>query len=200
VERVMGWYRISSSVLAVVLLVAVNLVPLAGVVWWGWNLLSILALYWVENGIVGAFNALKILRAEGTSLPGMARMRFNGRPIETVARGPLAAFFVMHYGIFWAVHGLFVLLFLPLMTGIGVAGGGLPLASDGSVPLSLGGFVGGGPDWPLVGAGGAMVSIWIGSPVGALLVLVILKTVLDLFFHLREHRQETASDPLLTST
>jgi hypothetical protein len=240
----MGWYRVSSSVLAVVLLVAVNLVPLAGVAWWGWNLFSILALYWVENGIVGAINVIKILKAEGTSLPGMARLRFNGRPIETAARGLLAAFFLMHYGIFWAVHGLFVLLFLPLMTGIGLVGG-FPLGPDGSLSPGLG-FGGEGPDWQLVGAGaigltishgvsfwanflgrreylsvspaqlmlapygrllilhltiilGAMVSIWIGSPVGALLVLVSLKTLLDLFFHLREHRQQAASDPVLTA-
>ncbi|MEX0709605.1 MAG: DUF6498-containing protein, partial [Chloroflexota bacterium] len=31
--------------------------------------------------------------------------------------------------------------------------------------------------------------IWIGSPVGSLLLLVVLKTGLDLYFHLREHRR-----------
>jgi hypothetical protein len=36
---------------------------------------------------------------------------------------------------------------------------------------------------------GAMATGWLGSPVGALLVLVGLKTVLDLYFHLREHRR-----------
>jgi hypothetical protein len=34
---------------------------------------------------------------------------------------------------------------------------------------------------------GAFVSITIGSPIGALIVLVILKTIVDLTLHLREH-------------
>ena len=34
---------------------------------------------------------------------------------------------------------------------------------------------------------GAMVSLFLGSPVGAIAVLVILKTIVDLGFHLREH-------------
>jgi hypothetical protein len=46
---------------------------------------------------------------------------------------------------------------------------------------------------------GGIVSIWIGSPIGALLVLVALKTILDLFFHLREHRRATASAGLATA-
>jgi hypothetical protein len=37
------------------------------------------------------------------------------------------------------------------------------------------------------------------APVGSLLVLVGLKTALDLFFHVREHRQITVGDPLLTA-
>ena len=228
-ERLIGWYRVGSSVAAVVALVAFNLVPLAGVLWWGWNLLSILALYWVENGIVGVFNVVKILRAEGTSLRGSWQVRFNDRPIETVARGPIAAFFLLHYGIFWLTHGLFVLVFLPLMAGFG------PLM-PGSVPcFDAAACSVGGPEWGLVGAGavglalshgvsfwtnyigrreyqttspgqlmlapygrlvilhltiifGGMVSLWLGSPVGSLLVLVALKTMLDLAFHLREHR------------
>ena len=34
---------------------------------------------------------------------------------------------------------------------------------------------------------GAFVSLTIGSPIGALIVLVILKTIVDLTLHLREH-------------
>ena len=35
---------------------------------------------------------------------------------------------------------------------------------------------------------GAFVSIFLGTPLGSLLVLVALKTALDLLFHLRQHR------------
>ena len=225
-------YRVTSSTLAAAVLVVANLVPLAGVLWWDWDVLTILALYWVENGIVGAYNLLRILRAEGTSGAGMANWRVNGRPIEALTRWPLAAFFLIHYGFFWIGHGMFVLVFLPLITGLGAIGFDGPIEGPLSVPFSFGEA---GPDWELVGIGavgltlshgasfwfnflgrgeyrsvspgqmmiapysrlvvlhvtiivGAMVSSWVGSPVGALLVLVGLKTALDLFFHLREHR------------
>jgi len=240
-DRLLGLYRVTSSVMAVVLLIVFNLVPLAGVIWWDWDLMAILALYWVENGIVGAINVLKILRAEGSSLGGM-QMRLNGRPISSLARRPIAGFFLIHYGGFWVGHGLFVLLFLPAMSGL--ATGGI-LNPDGTISTPLGSPFGPGPDWGVVAFGavglaishgtsfwlnylgrqeyrsaspaqlmlapygrlvilhltiilGAMVSIWIGSPVGSLLLLVILKTALDIFFHLREHRRAMAASPLLS--
>ncbi len=39
---------------------------------------------------------------------------------------------------------------------------------------------------------GAFVSIFLGTPLGSLLVLVVLKTALDLAFHLRQHRDVAA--------
>jgi hypothetical protein len=242
VERLLGLYRVTSSAVAAVLLVVVNLVPLAGAVWWDWDLMAILALYWVENGIVGAINVLKILRAEGSMLGGM-QMRLNGRPISSLARRPIAAFFLIHYGGFWVGHGLFVLLFLPAISGSLVSGG--IVNPDGTISTPLLSPFGPGPDWAVVALGalglaishgtsfwlnylgrgeyrsvspaqlmlapygrlvilhltiilGAMLSIWIGSPVGSLLLLVILKTALDLVFHLREHRRAATVAPLLS--
>ena len=43
-----------------VLLVA-NLVPLAGVLFWGWDAFALLALFWMENVVVGVFSALRML-------------------------------------------------------------------------------------------------------------------------------------------
>ena len=64
--------RHGSTTLSALLLVAVNLVPLIGVAFWGWSLMLILVLYWIESGIVGAFNVLKMAAAQGTGigLPG----------------------------------------------------------------------------------------------------------------------------------
>ena len=39
---------------------------------------------------------------------------------------------------------------------------------------------------------GAFVSGFLGTPLGSLLVLVVLKTALDLYFHLRQHRTDAA--------
>ncbi len=64
-ERLLAWYRVGSSVGAVVALLVANLVPLVGVLWFGWNVWTILTIYWLENGVVGVFNVLKMLHAEG---------------------------------------------------------------------------------------------------------------------------------------
>lgn len=127
--------RRASSPLAVGALVAANFLPLAGVVWWGWSVFEVLLLYWLESGVVGALNVPKILLAEGTESTtpdsgGMFEWRVEGVPTEWLARQSetaervgLGAFFVVHYGIFWVVHGVFVFA-LPLFALRGQFGGG----------------------------------------------------------------------------
>ena len=112
-QRLLAWYRVGSSVGAVVALIVANLVPLAGVLWLGWDVWGILIIYWLENGIYGLFNVLKMRRAEGPddSSPEAVRetrrrlngMRVNGRPPSGMDKAALIPFFVMHYGIFWVV-------------------------------------------------------------------------------------------------
>jgi hypothetical protein len=63
IARVVQLAQSASPTTAVVLLVAPNLVPLIGVLAWGWNVPTILVLYWVENGIVGILNVPKMLLA-----------------------------------------------------------------------------------------------------------------------------------------
>ncbi len=46
---------------------------------------------------------------------------------------------------------------------------------------------------------GAFVSIFLGTPIGSLLVLVGLKTALDLLFHLRQHRSSPPSGSVIAS-
>ena len=64
-ERLVAWYQVGSSYGAVAALIIANLVPLVGVLWFGWDVWGILIIYWLENGIVGLFNVLKMRRAEG---------------------------------------------------------------------------------------------------------------------------------------
>ena len=52
-ERLIAWYRIGSSVGAVVALIVANVIPLFGVLFLGWNVWTILTIYWLENGVVG---------------------------------------------------------------------------------------------------------------------------------------------------
>lgn len=89
-----------SSPVALALLVAANAVPLVGVLFFGWDVPTILIVYWLENGIVGLLNVPKILLAQGAP-DGTSVNGHSGNAV-------LAAFFVVHYGLFWVVHGVFV--------------------------------------------------------------------------------------------
>ncbi len=114
-ERLLAWYRVSSSYGAVVALIAANLIPLAGVLFLGWSVWSILVLYWIENGIVGVINIMKMVRAQGPDTTDRTAIAQN--PVPSSAKIALIPFFVIHYGLFWFVHGIFVLS-LPVFTGM----------------------------------------------------------------------------------
>ena len=76
-----------------------NAVPIVCVILFGWPAGVLLLLYWCENVIIGAVNALKIA-ASGLAL-GRAGLIINAF---------LLPFFVVHYGMFCFVHGIFVLV------------------------------------------------------------------------------------------
>ena len=83
-----------------------NLLPVAGVLFLGWDAGMILILYWIENFIVGAFTLPRILMAQGP--PPVAGSAIGGTP--ALSRLATAAFFVVHYGGFWLGHGVFAFL------------------------------------------------------------------------------------------
>lgn len=127
-ERLVAWYRVGSSRGALVALIVANLIPLFGVLILGWSVWLILILYWLENGIVGFFNVLKMSKAEGgddgTDNARLRSVTIDGRSPVGMSRAVLIPFFCMHYGMFWLVHGLFVVLFLPLFGAADTGGDG----------------------------------------------------------------------------
>ncbi len=228
-ERLVAWYRVGSSWGAIVALVVANAIPLFGVLFLGWNVWTILTIYWLENGVVGFFNVLKMSKAAGTDPVGSGMTAtVNGRPIAGSAKAVLIPFFVVHYGIFWLVHGIFILT-LPMFVAFGGGGffdggapsdGGAGIMSDpGAIAFVLIGlFISHGISYQLnyIGRGeylrtsvarqmvapygrlvilhvtiilGGMAIAFTGAPAAAVLVLVLLKTALDLGLHLAEHRE-----------
>ena len=87
---------------ALTTLVLANLVPLAGVYLWGWSLTDLLLLYWIENAVVGLYTVLTML----TSWPA-------GQALLPRVAGKLffVPFFIVHYGMFWIGHGIFLQTF-----------------------------------------------------------------------------------------
>lgn len=72
-----------------------NLFPLYGVFYLDWSLSTALFLYWLENLILGFYNLLKMITAQG------------GKGSDQKIN--LIPFFLVHYFLFCAVHGLFVI-------------------------------------------------------------------------------------------
>jgi hypothetical protein len=196
-----------SNPIAVAVLLVVNLVPLFGVLFWGWDVATVLIAYWLENGVIGVLNIPKILLA--------AR--------DTPLIGPImAGFFALHYGGFWIGHGFFVFLIVGIATG-GPFGFLLGLDPVGNVArdpqvllIALLLLVSHGVSFFFNYLGrreyvqttpmkqmmqpygrlmilhvtiifGAFAAIALGQPVALVALLVILKTGVDLLFHLREH-------------
>ncbi|AUV80508.1 hypothetical protein C2R22_01585 [Salinigranum rubrum] len=214
-----------SSRLAVVGLVAANAVPLVGVALLGWQLSVVMVIYWLESGVIGALNVPKVLLAAGSEVPENFNATINGRQVDlsgpTEPRDglhlypentPIAGFFVMHYGIFWVVHGVFVFTLFapsPFSNAFGLSTvllglGGMVVSHAGSFLVN---FVG-NEEYRATSPGlqmkepyrrvivlhvtivlGAFVVTAVGAPVAALLLLVGLKTATDLHAHLKEHRR-----------
>lgn len=85
-------------VAATSILILSNLVPLAGILFWGWDAFVLLCLYWLETAVVGFWTILRVVT--------MSRDRVAGRSIP----GALAigGFFIVHAGIFMTVHMIFL--------------------------------------------------------------------------------------------
>lgn len=80
-----------------------NIMPLAGVWLWDWQVFEIMFLYWIENLVIGALTLVMMLVVAARSGPA------------SLAGGVfMGAFFTVHYGMFCMGHGVFVIsLFYP---------------------------------------------------------------------------------------
>jgi hypothetical protein len=72
------------------MLLAVNLLPLVGVLFFDWDLFSLMVLYWMETAMIGFYQLIKILI------------------YQTIFAIFLIPFFTFHFGMFMYVH--FILL------------------------------------------------------------------------------------------
>ena len=186
-----------------VVLVLANLVPLVGVLLFGWRAFDILMLYWVENVVIGVINVMRMAVCRGES------------------KWFLTPFFVIHYGIFCFGHLAAVTAVFSESFGTGNAWQyflGDPSGSDWRSPLWIAiasivashlfsyfsNFIASGeyrrtsprelmqrPYGRIVVLHvtiiiGAALIQWLGSPVSMLVVLIAAKIALDLKLHTAE--------------
>lgn len=86
---------------SVLLLVVMNMIPLVGVIAFGWNIGFIMLLYWMETVIIGLFNIPKILTAQKIPQGTSRRVGVGGRLFVVI-------FFTVHYGMFNFGHYTFL--------------------------------------------------------------------------------------------
>jgi hypothetical protein len=199
------------------LLVAGNLIPLAGVLYFDWDIRAVLITYWLENGIVGLINVPKMMLASDRTQPWST----VGAADSPGGRAIFAVFFLFHYGIFWVVHGVFILMLTgaPFIFGVGdplsfvLADRGLLLTAL-ALLLSHGAsfflnYLGRG-EYRRTSVGGQMFAPYprlfvlhitiilggfavlaLGQPTALVALLVLLKTAFDLVLHIREHTRHS---------
>jgi hypothetical protein len=115
-------------------LIAANAIPLFGVLFLDWDAFSIVALYWAENVIIGSINVLKMATcdpdadeinwSEFKDASGMERVVRSRDFAPHGSKLFFIPFFVIHYGLFCAVHGMFLwVIFGRIGGGFGRPGG-----------------------------------------------------------------------------
>ena len=190
-------------------LVAANLVPLAGVLWWDWSVFALLALFWMENVVLGVLFALRMLCADPSD------------PAMWLGKLFLIPFFCVHYGMFTAVHGMFVFLLFggdkAAMQNLELLEAAVRATERYDLWLPIGVLVASHAFsfvWNYLYRGeyrraelkrlmakpygrvavlhvaiilGGFGTALLGSPLWALVLLVVLKTALDYRAHVKEH-------------
>ena len=194
---------------SVLALMIANLFLIVGVMLLGWDTFLVLALFWVENVVMGLFTIFKLAIASGDNARWYARV---GAAIA----------FVFQYGLFTLVHGVFVFLVFGTIMRPSSSGellslgesvfsyelmwGALALLISHGVSFFLN-YVGSGeyrlsslrdvtqePYGRMVLLhvtiifGGMLISA-LGSPVAGLLLLIVLKMAMDIRAHLRQHQK-----------
>ncbi|MEZ5996535.1 MAG: DUF6498-containing protein [Hyphomonadaceae bacterium] len=90
---------IAAKALPLLTAIAINLVPVAGVLFWGWSAAALIVLYWLENLVIG----VRTLASIGANAALSNEVRWPAALL-------LGAFFAVHYGLFCFGHGMFVIV------------------------------------------------------------------------------------------
>lgn len=98
-------------------LIAANLLPLAGAIFYDWSAFDIVFLYWLENVVIGFYNVGKmfvigLFGPRPHPWPAAPAKKLIAQAATVVATAFCAGFFIFHYGLFTLVHGVFVIRLL----------------------------------------------------------------------------------------
>ena len=200
------------------LLILANLYPLVGVLFFGWDLASILFIYWAENVVIGFYNILKMVYAKKPNTGGIT-VTINGKVTKDFSKKGFILFFIMHYGLFTVVHGAF--LFTTIAKGLSINSavltGTLFLIVSHGISFFTNYITGKeyetkSPEDLFLAPykrvivmhltvifGSALIVNSNGTAIGPLLTLTVVKTIIDLISHTFEHNK-TLVNPKASNT
>lgn len=259
-ESIVKFQRIDKHRQSVIALAAANALPLLGVMLLGWKAFDVVFIYWAENVVIGIFNVAKILSCDPApeSLAHLKKRYLqqfqdasggnSSRKIKAEERAMLegleagdptalrnsklflAPFFTVHYGMFCAVHLVFVCVLLSGEIDDGPVQPAIDAITQIGILLTIVGLV--------VSHGVSFVTNYLGkgeyrktvppllmfqpyarvvilhvallacgfllvlldSPTWMLFVFVVGKTVLDIKLHLREHAADESQESVTTES
>ncbi|PKO15162.1 hypothetical protein CVU37_13350 [candidate division BRC1 bacterium HGW-BRC1-1] len=95
-------------------LILANLVPVFGVLFGSWTVSDVMIVYWLENVVVGFFNVLRMVFAQGGFAPDVNKainaLTPQSKILQHTAKLFFIPFFIVHYGMFTMIHGVFVVV------------------------------------------------------------------------------------------
>jgi uncharacterized protein DUF6498 len=89
-----------------VFLIAADLFPLAGIAFWHWDTFLLLMLYWMDTAVIAFWTIARVAMTPPEGLNSLRISSAGGQ--STNAPWAVAAFFVLHCGIFMGVHFMFL--------------------------------------------------------------------------------------------
>jgi len=99
---------------SVSIILVVNILPIVGILFLGWNAALLLLAYWFESAIIGFFTIIKIIMARNANLYlKIVSISIQGRT-NSLAKVMLVPFFIIHFGMFMVGHLLFIMVFFAI--------------------------------------------------------------------------------------
>jgi hypothetical protein len=196
--------------ISVIVMIITNLVPIYGVLFMGWQVFPVMFLFWIENVIIGVFNVLKMLVASPDNAGQWVGKAFLipffcfHYGMFTLVHGIFILVFFggyMHQGaVMPGISDVFSLIF-----SLQIGGAVLALILSHTVSFVTN-YIGAG-EYKTAGLAelmaqpygrvvilhltiifGGFLVMALGSPVAGLILLIALKTFVDIKAHLKQHK------------
>lgn len=188
-------------------IIAGNLLPILGIVWLGWDASTLIILYWMETAVIGLWTVLRLAVTPQEKLPRFGAFGANDAHVDGLGLG---LFLLLHAGFFMGIHMFMLSGIAPgewsrhlaspvafvtdfvIPTGLWIPLAGLCI-SRGAVTLHeirmqrpaghfIAGFYARIILMQMVILMGGMLALLLDSPAVLLMLIVVFKTIVEVYW------------------